>query len=306
MESSFTLESEALALPPGAVAGSERIYLRHGGRPVLGLTQGRRRPCIYPLFTPAGYAATSESPADHPHHNSVWIAADHVNAHVPTTPGHHEIYSYNFYVDETFQGRAAGTLRSGQPTLTHLSESAAMIQCQIEWRGPVEWGAPNGRTIAQEMRSIMIEESARAWILDVTSELTPTDWDLSLGPTRHAYFNARVADRMVVALGGRVRDDRGRIGGESIGNLGSRWIAFEGPVGGDRIAGVAVIPDPADIKDVSWFVADWGVVSVGTFRLAERKIKRGQRLRTRCRFVVYDGTVDDAVIEAWHAAFPRP
>ena len=30
----FTLESDALALPPGAIARTERFYLRHDGKPV--------------------------------------------------------------------------------------------------------------------------------------------------------------------------------------------------------------------------------------------------------------------------------
>ena len=28
------------------------------------------------MLTPKGFAVTSESPGDHPHHNSVWVAAD--------------------------------------------------------------------------------------------------------------------------------------------------------------------------------------------------------------------------------------
>ena len=67
----FTLTDEAMVLPPGAMARTHRTILRHDGRTLLGLTQGRMRPYCYPLFSPAGYAVTSESPADHPHHNSL-------------------------------------------------------------------------------------------------------------------------------------------------------------------------------------------------------------------------------------------
>jgi hypothetical protein len=88
--SGFTLEDDALDLPPGAIARTERKILRRDGRPVLGLTQGRMRPYVYPLFTPKGFAVTSESPADHPHHNSLWIASDHVHALVPVGAGKHE------------------------------------------------------------------------------------------------------------------------------------------------------------------------------------------------------------------------
>jgi hypothetical protein len=305
MTGGFTLESDALALPPGAIARTARFYLRHDGKPVLGLTQGRMRPYVYPMFTPAGYPATSESPADHPHHNSIWIASDHVHALVPTAPGKHEEYTYNFYVDETFQGRAPGTLISGAPALVRLDASRCTIEIPVEWRGPVEWGASQGRIIARETRRLTVSQAVNAWVLDVDSELAAAQWDLALGPTRHAYFNARVADTMVVALGGQVRDDKRRIGGETIGVLGARWVAFEGPIGGDKRAGIAVIPDPADEANASWFVADWGAVSVGTFRLARRLIEKGRPLRTRFRAVVYDNAASDATIEAWVAGFPR-
>ena len=302
----FTLEDDALALPPGAIARTNRRYLRRGANTVFGLTQGRMRPYLYPLLTPAGHLVSSESPADHPHHNSLWIAADHVNALVPTTPGKHEEYTYNFYVDETFQGRAAGTLIAGPAELVSTDADRATIRQQVEWRGPVEWGAPAGRMIARETREVVVSTSPRAWIVDVVSELAAAQWDLSLGPTRHAYFNVRVSDAMAVALGGHVRDDRGRSGGEAIGTLGATWVAFEGPVGGDRMAGIAVIPDPADTADLSWFVADWGVVSVGTFRLAARRISRGAMLRTRCRFVVYDGHADAGEIAGWQDGMRSP
>jgi hypothetical protein len=300
----FTLTDEAMALPPGAIARTHRTILRHGGRPLLGLTQGRMRPYCYPLFTPAGYAVTSESPADHPHHNSLWISADHVLAQVPTKPGHHEAYTYNFYVDETFQGRAPGTLISGPATLEAEFGDRAVLAQSIEWRGPVEWGAAQGRTIAREARRIIVTCVPDALVLDVESVLSAAQWDLELGPTRHAYFNFRVADSMVVPMGGTVRDDRGRIGGAGIGDIGARWVAFEGPVGGGAQAGIAAIPDPAEADKTSWFVANWGVVSVGSFRLAATRISADAPLRTRLRYVVYDSTATDAAIDAWATGFP--
>jgi len=303
MTGRFALDVDDLALPPGAIARTERRVLRRDGKPLLGLTQGRMRPYVYPLFAPSGHAVTSESPADHPHHNSLWIAADHVHALVPTKPGHHEAYTYNFYVDETFQGRAPGTLIAAPATLTVESGDRAILRQEVEWRGPVEWGAAQGRTIARETRRIAVACVPGALVLDVESALAAAKWDLELGPTRHAYFNFRVADSMVVSMGGKVRDDRGRVGGAAIGDVGARWVAFEGPVGGGVRAGIAAIADPAEADKTSWFVADWGVVSVGSFRLDARRISADAPLRTRLRYVAYDGEASDAKIAAWAAGF---
>ena len=64
----------------------------------------------------------------------------------------------------------------------------------------------------------------------------------------------------------------------------ARWVDFSGPVGGGQVAGIAVFPDPRDHEDISWFVADWGVVTVGPFRLKERAgaARRGTERALSC------------------------
>ena len=44
----------------------------------------------------------------------------------------------------------------------------------------------------------------------------------------------------------------------------------------------------------SWFVADWGVVTVGPFRLKGVLVNRGEELRARYRVLVHDGDADAA------------
>ena len=97
----FTLDDVKITLPRGAWAATERRALRLGGKPVLSLTQGRQRAYVFPLYTPLGFAVTSEAPADHPHHNSFWIAADHVHCKMPAADGRFEDYTYNFYVNSS-------------------------------------------------------------------------------------------------------------------------------------------------------------------------------------------------------------
>lgn len=302
MTAEFTLTDDALALPPGAIARTHRQILRRDSRPVLGLTQGRMRPYVYPLFTPAGYAVSSESPADHPHHNSLWIASDHVHARFPVGGDRFEEYTYNFYVDETFQGRAPGTLIARSTVLTQSSGVATIVQA-VEWHGPVEWGAAAGRTVAHEERRLTVRMLDAAHVIDVDSILQTDGWDIAIGPTRHAYFNVRVADSMVTSLGGTVRDDRGMVGGGAVSGAGARWVDFTGPVGGGHIAGLTVFPDPRDHDDASWFVADWGVVSVGAFRQRQALIRKGKPIRARYRVIVHDGAANNSLIERWYAAF---
>jgi hypothetical protein len=284
----FSLTEDPVALPRGAWAAARRRTLRYDGKPVLALTQGRHRAYVFPLYTPGGHAVTSESPGDHPHHNSLWIGADHLHGRMPVSGGF-EAYTYNFYLDETFQGRAPGRIVetgwSGEPQ----GEDAFRVVQTLDWRGPVEWGAPDGRLAARETRALRVATGADRYVIDVESRLAAVDWDVTLGPTRHAYFNVRVADSMIVAFGGVVRDDRGRRGGEAVSGVGARWVDFSGPVGGGAVAGITVIPDPRDHRELSWYVADWGVITVGPFRLTGQLVRQGEELLARYRVLVHDG-----------------
>lgn len=291
----FALTSDSLALPPGAWARTHRRRLRHDGRTVLALTQGAFRPYVFPLVTPAGFAVTAEAPADHPHHASLWIGADHVHALMPTASGAVEEYTYNFYTDETFQGRAPGRLVESRCDGA-ADGDAFVIDQAIDWQGPVEWAAAEGRLVAQERRVTRVALGEGHYRLELTSTLTAGERAIRLGPTRHAFFNVRVADGLAVANGGRVQDDRGREGVAAISGDGARWVDFSGPVGGGHRAGVTVIAAPIGDRAPSWFVADWGVMTVGPFRTAALDLQPGEGFTAHYTVIVHDGDANEAGI----------
>lgn len=293
----FTLESDAIALPTGAWAKTHRSRLRHRGSSVLALTQGAFRTYLHPLVTPSGYCVTAETPADHPHHCGIWIASDHVHALVPAANGTVEEYTYSFYVDEVFQGRAPGRIVELSREAGETGEGRYEISQRLEWRGPREWGAEEGRLVARETRRIKVEPGERRHRLDVRSHLECGDFALRLGPTRHAWFNVRVADSLVVANGGTVRDDRGHVGGAAISGAGARWVDFSGPVGGGATAGISMIPQSPAGRDNFWFVADWGVVTAGPFRTAALELAAGGHFESSCTYLLHDGGPDIGEIE---------
>jgi hypothetical protein len=303
MTQGFSLETDDIALPQGAFAGTHRQTLRHNGNPVLALTQGRRRAYVFPLFTPKGFAVTTESPADHPHHNSLWFAADHFHLRMPTGPDRFEEYTYNFYVDDTFQGRAPGSLIVKDTKAQPDAGGGIAIVQNIEWRGPVEWAAPMGRHAASETRTMRISAEDGRYVMDIESRLRSAEFDFSLGPTRHAYFNVRVAESMTVPFGGVLQDDQGRKGGAAITGVGAKWIDYSGPVGGGNVAGISVFPDPRDHEDLSWFVTDWGVVTIGPFRLKQRIVRKGDEIVARYRVIVHDGDAAACDPAALYKAF---
>ena len=92
----FTVEDDRIDLPRGATARARRVKVGWRGRQILGLSQGDFRNYIYPVFTPSGVQVTTESPIDHPHHQSVTIGADHFNCYLPYSADKVEEANYSF------------------------------------------------------------------------------------------------------------------------------------------------------------------------------------------------------------------
>ncbi len=285
---SFEFALDMIALPAGAWAGSHRRSLRWRGRDVLAVTQGAFRSYLFPLYTPAGFAATTESPADHPHHNSAWIAADHVHALMDVGGGRHEEYTYNFYVNDVFQGRAPGRILEAAVIGEERGPDRFRIVQTLRWTGPSEWAAPDGRVVAEETRTIDVRCGDRCHVIDLRSAVRPTEWDLRLGPTRHAWFNLRAAESMRVEHGGRLRDVDGHEGGAAVTAGHAAWVDACGPVGGGHVAGLTLAAGEG-VGQPSWFATDWGVVTLQPFRDHGRLVRRGDALEIACRIIVRDG-----------------
>jgi hypothetical protein len=289
----FHLDMAELDLPRGAYAGGNRHILSFGTRPVAAFTQGQFRPCIHPVWTPAGIVVTAESPVDHPHHGGIWCAADHV-AGLHDGPDGTERYDYCFYVNEVFQGRAPGSIAMTSIELRDASPVQATICQQMQWLSPREWGARDCRVVMHETRTTTVRREDQAHIFDITCKLQAGDNPVEIGPTRHAWFNARVSDALALSSECLPVDDRGRNGAAAIGKSDVGWVDFCGDVGNGTIAGLATVPPPDTVRD--WFVADWGVASVGPFRHDTMSLTEDATLLLRCRFIAHDGPLQDTWI----------
>ena len=293
--SSFEVTEESIPLPLGAFAKARRVLVRWRGQWITALNQGPFRAYLYPLYTPAGVAVTTDGPIDHPHHQSVWIGADHVYCRLPYATDAFEDATYNFYVGETFQGRAPGRIISVGLESTELAAHHLRITQTLEWQGPEEWGAGPRRTIAIETRTLDIRTGQDAHYLDIRSHLRPTEWDFSIGPTRHAYLGIRLAEGLRVIDGGTVHDAAGRTGSEAVNDQCSDWVTVAGTVPNGRRAGVAVFPYPSAAGH-PWHVSEYGTLNVNPFARERVAINRGDDLEIAARLVIYDGDATEARI----------
>lgn len=296
---SFAFDLAPIGLPAGAWAATHRRLLHHDGRPLLGLTQGAMRACVYPVFTPAGFPVTSEAPADHPHHQSLWVAADHVHAHVPAAEGREEAYTYNFYVNDTFQGRAPGHIVEQEARGRSLGGDVFELAQRLHWRGPPEWAAPQGRVILEESRRLRVRVDGACVAIHLCTTLAPVEWDVSIGPTRHALLNARVSEAISLDPARQLVDDAGRPwpGPTSGVSTPTRWLDFTGAVGGGHTAGLALVPLPRG-EDGWWFATDWGVMTWSPVRDCAVRIARGATATYQACCIAHDGPLPPDAIDA--------
>jgi len=256
------------------------------------------RSYLFPVLSPAGFAVTAESPADHPHHNSVWVGADHFNAHLAAANGRTEEATYNFYIDDVFQGRAPGRVLETDIGGEINGGDRFQVRQELEWRGPNEWGAPAGRILARETRTTRWGTNGDATTIDISSMLRPTDQAITIGPTRHAWFGVRVAESMNVNEGGRLVDADGRAGGAQVTGETAPWIDLSGSVGGDHSAGIAIFPDPRQDWD-AWFASDWGTVAINPFLEEGCDVAAGEDINYAMRLLVHDGLDEGRIAEAY-------
>jgi hypothetical protein len=288
MHSNFTVQYDAVDLPKGATAQARRLKVAWRGRPIAAFSQSAHRAYIYPVFTPAGVPVTGEMPIDHPHHNSITVGADHFNCHFRYAGDRVEDGTYNFYINDIFQGRAPGRTLAVSTDSREISERHLRVVQQVHWQGPVEWGALDRRVLARETRTIDIRTSETSNILDIRSRLEPTDWDIVIGPTRHAYFTVRMADGLRVVDGGKIMDADGHSTVQDINANSATWVDMSatGPHGHE--VGVTVVAHPSPLP-TGWYAHEWGTVAVNPFLHEEQSIRRGETLELAVTAIAHDG-----------------
>ena len=298
----FSVSDEVVSLPKGAWAKSHRINIYWQGRHITSLSQGKYRAYLFPVYTPQGFAVTTESPIDHPHHNSIWIGTDHLHCHLPFSNQGYEEATYNFYVNEVFQGRAAGRILNVSVKYQEVSETHLQITQTLNWQGPNEWGAPQGRILAVETRTINIYPGEIANLIDIRSQLRPTEWELHIGPTRHAYFGIRMSEALRATTGAKLIDSANRSGGSEITDQISDWVDCSGTVAASRSAGISLFAYPSCAEE-PWFVSDWGILTVNPLRHHKKVLNHDTELDLAVRIVVHDGDVQQAEIDKIYQAF---
>ncbi len=310
----FSVESENISIPEDRMDDPVRL-LKVGwkGKPITGINQSSRRVYVYPVTTPSGVVVTNERPtSDHAFHQSITVGNDYFFTYQTSASGRFEDPGMCFYTNSPdMRGRGEGRIvATAHNECTELAEDHLEIIIRLQWKGPEQGYAPKyRRVVAEEMRTISVFPGEVANIVDVRSQLRPTEWDIRMGPSRHGYFTIRMADHLRVVdpqgrkQGGTLTDSEGRRDGE-VGWQHAGWVDYTGKDAEGRTAGLAVFQFPS-LGNVAWYAATYGSIRVNPFRKGATQLNRGEELDFAIRVVAHDGDPIEAGVADLYESFKQ-
>jgi hypothetical protein len=241
---------------------------RYGGAP---------KPYVKELFTPAGVQVLLDSPPDHVHHRGLMFAV--------------AIDGVNFWEESPTAGRQQSQLAQPVPLKQEQRVYGAWDR--------VQWVAPDGRNVADELRILLIEPHAEFTLVHWISQLQPS---APATLTGNHYFGLGM--RFVRAM-----DERGEFftpdstpgevvrGDEKL--YSGRWCAYLSDVDGKPVT-VAMFDHPGNPRPATWFtMARPFAYLSATLRLHQEPLAVGadRSLQLKYGIAVWDGHVGRDAIE---------
>lgn len=257
-----------------------RLRVLDGERTVMALNLGGAdkdlflmRPCVHPLYTPAGIPVTEMGAHNFPHHKGVWI-------------GHAQVNGVNFFHDLVDAGWIVPVRVSSD-----TDSAGARIDLDLEWRDR------RGMVIATEVRTHAVQRSGPAHLLDMVSTLHASHGPLELGVDNHSWAGCRLIDALDQDDGGSMRDSEGRESADAINGQPVRWVDVRGAIG-RQACGAALMAQPASAP-VPTFARFYGTSLLNPTMYEPLTIADGASWTFGTRIVAYDGSPEDADLRRW-------
>ncbi len=259
-----------------------RCMVRDGARPVMALNLGGSdkdlwlmRPCVHPLYTPAGLPVTEMGAHNFPHHKGIWI-------------GHAKLNGVNFFHDLAEAGWIVPVAESCQ-----ADAAGARMVLELEWRDR------RGTVLAAETRTHEVRRDGPAHVLDVVTTLHASHGALELGVDNHAWAGCRAIDALDCDDGGQMLDSEGRTSPDAVNGQQVRWVCDSGRIGG-QACGVALMAHPA-CAPVPVFARFYGTNLLNPTMYEPLAIAAGASWTFGARLAAFDGPPDAARLNRWWA-----
>jgi len=259
------------------IENNSRRWILHEKKPVAAITTTGIRTYLYPFFTPGGTIMLQESPADHAHHQGIFVGQDFVNGHnfwAMNHPG----YPLNTQMVEDFKSQTDDT-------------GITIIQ-------KIRWVTLHGQHMLIEERVTRLEVWDGFHFAEIATTLTATYGDLYISQTKEGGIAMRVHPQLETIWGGTIRSTKGVTAEKGVFDTLADWIEISGPIAGQEV-GVVMMPHPSQ-PQIPWFTRDYGLHNYSPRRHAPLKIPAGDRTSLRVGFAVYDGKSDNSqASRAW-------
>lgn len=287
----------------GARMEEDRIVVHVNGQVFSEYLFARQHkyPFFYPVNGPAsGRSVTAWNQEPFPHHSSLYISLDYVRS---ATAAHGNYWQPRHRLE-------TGQVFSRNPRILEATGKKVVLSDETDWIVP----ATESHQMRDRRTVTIWAPSPSIRIMDFEFVLQALK-DLSIGPTGHSFFSARM--RPEIAVGCRnLGPDWADMGtGTIVDSLGNRneagtreqdadWCAFYGRNNGVT-EGLAIIQHSGNaFYPAKWFNRDYGFMSPTPFAFDGRiQLKADEVLTFRYRVVVFTGDHESADIAGWREDF---
>ena len=255
--------------------------------------QGGSKPYFHPLRLPGSPALTMNQPADHVHHQGLFVGWKLVNGvNFWEQPGPGEA--------ATGYGRIVHQAMSDRPDVGERVRFATR-NAWVDWEGTQH---------VAELREATIHAPRDGyWVMDLRFRFEPHGRDVTLDLKRgtpgaanlfYSGLTVRFDNSMTP---GQLLDADGRTDTAEVFGSNSRWCGFSGRHGEDgEVYGVTMVDHPDNPgHPTTWWVRNaenYGLLSPSPCYHEPLVLRLGDSLNLRYRVVVHRGRVDPELIES--------
>ena len=295
------------------VQADTHLDITVGGQPFTSYWFGKRedrvyvRPFFFPVLAAGQVGVTSDQyslkmtqpKADHPHHQSLWVAHGDVNG-----------------LDHWSLGKDGKGTKA--PLQRHIKFSSVGDDQFVE---TLTWDGPGGKPMLNETRTVkfaVYQDGCRA--IDITSALTAAEGSVTLGDTKEAGMMAvRLAPQISVhptLTQSTGKGGEGMAGEKQVWGKAADWCDISGEIDGKPF-GVAIFDAPTNPRHpATWHVRAYGLLAANIFGQSEFDksnpkhagdfiIKEGTTVTFHHRAVIHAGMAADAALAEKYEAFAK-
>jgi Methane oxygenase PmoA len=263
---------------------------------------------LWPVYGPQGTPMTRSFPMkdvqgekqDHYHHRGIWF-------------GHEDIGGVDTWAEASTFTKEKKPSPAAEARLAHIGQEKLSKLTSMEANkdravvtADIDYVGATGKKVLSEVRKITFSASGRFRLIDVDQELIASEGDVTLGDKKDAGLSIRVPHSMAVDTkqGGAIKTSEG-LRDEAAWGKRARWVDYSGK-NPDAKMGVVMLNHPGSFRSpTTWHVRTYGLFTANAFGTLDpaspngpHTLKQGEKISLKHRFVLYDGEISDAEIEA--------